>query len=141
MSRIQHVLYVEKKCKYSKVLNVFLVNMYFIKIVCVHGFNDNKLVCFFKRRFLSIENIDITGPICRTTVLRPTPPRTVPPQPQAHVPSAEVNPPATSPPPPSASSAPVDTTTTQTSPLNINVGTFPMLLPPFGKLDKKKIFR
>jgi E3 ubiquitin-protein ligase synoviolin len=121
------------------------------RLGCQHIFHKNCLRSWFQRQqtcmfflkedFFSIENIDITGPICRTTVLRPTPPRTVPPQPQAHVPSAEVNPPATSPPPPSASSAPVDTTTTQTSPLNINVGTFPMLLPPFGKLDKKKIFR
>ncbi len=154
--RIQHVLYVEKKCKYNKVSNVFLVNMFFIKIVYVHGFNDNKLVCLLKKRLSFIRlNIDIKGPICRTTVLRPTPPRTVPtPPPQPNVqPAAAPHPQAQAPvpPPPSASATPSSSnspTSNLPSPPNTNTigfgtfpqmpfNSFPMVLPPFGKLKKK----
>jgi len=109
------------------------------RLACQHVFHKNCLrswfqrqqTCMFiKRRFHFTENIYITGPICRTTVLRPTPPRTVP----SHAPPAGV----TS--PPSASSAPVNSTTSQTSPPNITIGTIPMVLPPFSKFDKEKYF-
>ena len=86
--------FAEKICKRNRVSNAWLVNIYSIRIACVHGFNDSRHVGWTSE-LDAVIHVHVAGPICRTTVLRPA----------AHRPAANQAQPG-APPPAQAPAAP-----------------------------------